>query len=177
VKAGFRPAVVAGRALLALFVAQIIGCASGGWRAEGAGRSVRVSEVLGQGDAARRASLRLVIGGLEADALDDGARAESEYARALQVDPTNPYAYLALARHWVVGPDPDRALPFLDQAEALFRAQGEDSPHVLVHIDGLRGESYYGSGRTGHGLDLLERARRVAPATWDDGHLSARELR
>ena len=155
-----------------------LGCAlPGGWDLRRGSVPFRISEVVDQGDAARRASLRLVIDGLDADAAGLADRARGGYERAIQVDPTNPYAYLAIARHHVDGTDPSRALPFLDQAEALFRAQGEISPRVEAHLTGLRGEAFYVSGQIAEGVSLLERARESGSRVWEDGHLSATELR
>ncbi len=53
---------------------------------------IRISELVEQGDAVRRASLQLLIEGLEADVDGAHARAKGRYERAIQLDPTNPYA-------------------------------------------------------------------------------------
>ncbi|MCZ6462751.1 MAG: hypothetical protein O7A09_00310 [Proteobacteria bacterium] len=160
---------------LGIAVCLLVGCAQLGWRF--GERPLRLTDVRGEGDAARRASLQLVLEGLDADAVDDARRARGSYDRAIQVDPTNPYAYLALARHEVDGIQPDRALPFLDRVEALLSAHGDLSPGVEVHLIGLRGQAYYASGRIDQGVTLLEEARVRAPVVWSDGHLSAEELR
>ncbi len=139
--------------------------------------ALRVTEAQDEGDAARRASIRLVLDGLDAEVGGQADRAEISYERAIQVDPTNPFAYLALARHHAEGTDPERALAFLDQASALFEAQGENSHRVRVHLIGLRGEAQYSAGRIAEGDALLEQARNLAPYVWSDGHLSAEELR
>ncbi len=155
-----------------------IGCSfGGGGRFAPRLGALRISEITEDGDAARRASTRLVLEGLDSDASGEGPRAESSYERAIQVDPTNPYAYLAIARHHVEGGDPEQALPFLDQADSLLEAQGANSPRVQVHLAGIRGEAHYSSGRIAEGVELLESARRLAPYVWRDGHLSAEELR
>jgi len=138
---------------------------------------VRISELVEEGDAARRASQRLIVEGLEADTLGEQARARASYERAIQVDATNPYAYLAIARHHVDGARPEQALPFLDKATTLFEMQGEDSSRVRVHVIGLRGEALYASGRIDEGVDYLEQARQMAPEVWGDGRLAPEELR
>lgn len=148
-----------------------LGCAGVGAN----GRApLRLSE-LDEGDATRRASLRLCIDGLGAD--EDGRRhvARSLYERAIQIDPTNPYAYLALARHELDEGDPNRGLEYLDQAETLLASEDRLSPGVEVHLVGLRGMALEASGRDG--AEPLAQARRLSPEVWDDGRLSADELR
>ena len=137
---------------------------------------LRLSELAGEGDAERRTLLELVLQGLDADAAGRPAAALAEYQSALRVNPTNPWVYLALARHHVDGTRPERALPFLDQARALVEGQGVDSPRVEAHLVGLRGASLVASGRPQDGLPLLDEARTLAPDVWADGHLAAREL-
>jgi hypothetical protein len=178
-EAAHRPARLAGRraarVVLALALASL-GCA--GVLGPGAGEeSFHVSDVAAGGDPAFRASLRLVLDGLDADATGDPDLALVRYERSLQVDPTNPYAYLALARHRVEGEDPGSALPFLDKAEALLRAQGELSPGVEAHLDGLRGSVLLADRRRSEAVELLERARQLSPEAWSDGRLDADELR
>ena len=138
---------------------------------------LRVSEAAGEGDPARRASLRIVVNGLDADAADQPERALGIYEEAIRVDPNNPYAYLAVARHHAETDDPDWALSFLDKADALFRAEGGPSPRVEPYLVGLRGQALYASGHFDEGLVLLEQAREAAPDVWSDGVLSAAELR
>lgn len=138
---------------------------------------LRISDVVEQGDAARRASLRLLAEGLDADIEGQHTRAQARYQRALSVDVTNPYAYLVIARQHVEARDSARALQFLDRAEALLRMQGELPDAVQVHLDGLRGGALYDSGNTREAVDLLDRARRRAPVIWGDGALEADELR
>lgn len=138
---------------------------------------LRLSHMKEEGDAARRASSRLVIEGLEADIAGDLGRAQSRYGRALSVDATNPYAYLAMARHHVESRDPERALQFLDRAESLLRMNGDLSDEVAVHLDGLRGGALYDAGDVDEGGELLDRARSLAPSIWGDGALQAEELR
>jgi tetratricopeptide (TPR) repeat protein len=115
--------------------------------------------------------------GLDADANGDAARARSRYERALQIDASNPWVYLALARHYVEAGDAGAALAHLDRAEALLDAQGEPSPGARAHLDGLRGAALELEGDHAAARPLLESAARSAPDVWGDGELSASELR
>jgi len=143
----------------------------------GAVEPFRISEVVSEGDPARRASLRLVVKGLDADVRGARERALGAYERAIQVDPTNPYAYLALARHHAEGSEPQWALSFLDQADVLLETQGELSPGVSAHLFGLRGQVLYAEGEIDRAEVYLEKAWQLAPEVWGDGQLSADELR
>ncbi len=128
----------------------------------------RISHVVGAGDAARRASTRLVLGGLDAEAEGNASRGRSLFERALQVDPTNPYAFLALARSAEARGDATQGVHFLEQAEVLLRL--EDAPAgALMHATGLR-------GALGDAAALRE-AERAFPGVWADGRLDALELR
>jgi tetratricopeptide (TPR) repeat protein len=140
-------------------------------------RAPRVSETVSSGDDQFRASQRLVMEGLDADERGDTARARSRYERALQVDPSNPWVYLALARQYVEAGDPGPALAHLDRAEALLDVQGSASPGARVHCDGLRGAALALEGNEAEARPLLESAARRAPGVWGDGRLSASELR
>ncbi len=137
----------------------------------------RVSSLEQSGDPARRASNRLLLEGLARDSEGRPALAQSQYERALQVDPINPYAYLVLARHHVEGLEPERAFAFLDRADALFGQEPDVPPGVEAHMVGLRGAALRATGRGEAAEPLLERARALDPGTWSDGRLSARELR
>lgn len=137
--------------------------------------ALHMREVAGEGDATRRASQRFVIEGLTADRDQRPALAQGHYERALQIDPTNPFAYLALARHYGDEREPERALEYLDQAETLLRSRGELPPRVEPHLLGLRGALLRDSGADGE--PWLERARALAPEVWGDGHLAPDELR
>lgn len=147
----------------------------------------RVSELADLGDHRHRASQRLVVEGLEFDARGDAVRARSRYERALVVDASNPWAYLALSRHYVDAGEGRLALSHLDRAEALFDAQEPASsprargagaiPGSEAHRVGLRGEALALVGRVAESRALLERAARLAPGVWGDGHLAADELR
>ena len=129
-----------------------------------------ISEVAHDGDPTRRASTRLVLRGLTADVSGDVTRARADYQRALQVDATNPYAFLALARFEVERGDRERALSMIDQAETLMRL--ERAPEgALVHARGLRG--VLGA----RGSSLLVDAEAALPEVWRDHRLDARELR
>jgi hypothetical protein len=126
-------------------------------------------------DPERRASMRLVLDGLDADARFDQRHARGSYERAIQVDATNPMAYLALARHELDDLEGQRALQLLEQAAALFEAEGLRVERVGVHLIGLRGRAYDAMG--GDGTELLDRAALLAPEVWGDGFLSPEELR
>jgi tetratricopeptide (TPR) repeat protein len=128
---------------------------------------------LGGGDAARRASLRLVLSGLDADSAGRSAEASSLYERSLQVDPTNPYAWLALARQEVFEGDPDRGLAHLDKAEALL---GSDAG-AAAHLAGIRGAGMRAVGQRALAEPFLREASERAPLLWADGKLDAAELR
>ena len=137
----------------------------------------RVSDTLANGDDQFRASQRLVLEGLDADVRGDAERAHSRYERALQIDASNPWVYLALARHYVEQGDPGRALAHLDRAEALLDAQDPPSPGARVHCDGLRGAALALEGNEIESRPLLDAASHAAPDIWGDGVLSAAELR
>jgi Tfp pilus assembly protein PilF len=137
------------------------------------GEPLHLARLASEGDAARRASLRLVMAGIEADERGRGAEASSSYQRALQVDPNNPYAWLALARQEVFDGDPDRGLAHLDQAEALL---GTDE-RAAAHLAGIRGAGLVAMGERPLGEPFLREARELAPAAWADGKLDASELR
>ena len=167
------PAPIGSLVLALLFLVLTLACATPAVRPKV--EPVRLSTVEPAGDAVRRASLRLCIDGLRADEQGHSAHARSQYERAIQVDPTNPWAYLSLARHEMDSGDPDRALEYVRQAANLLRSEGALSPGVEPHLLGLRGAALQASGRDGAGD--LERAAVLAPASWSDGHLSAAELR
>ncbi len=139
--------------------------------------ALRLSEVADEGDATRRASTRLVLQGLDADAAARPQEAVRLYERALQVDATNPWAYLALARYHAEEGTASLTFSYLDKAQALLGAQHALSPGVEPHLVGLRGEALLAAGRSADAAPLLERARLLSPSVWDDGHLSPSELR
>ena len=139
--------------------------------------ALHLREVAGEGDGRRRASTALALQALDAEIAGDGARARGLYARALQTDASNPYAYLALARHHAENGDAGPTLEHLARAEDLLRAESPDSPRVEVHLAGLRGVALALQGRRAEGDLWLARASRAAPAVWGDGRLSAAELR
>lgn len=149
-----------------LSLALTAGCASG----SGPQRVTpfHISDVVAHGDATRRASTRLVLRGLEADVARNSARARALYQRALQVDPTNPYAFLALARQ-AAEQGGAGGVSYLDQAQALLAL--EEAPEgAQLHASGLRGVL---QGRS----ELLRDAGARAPESWADGRLDAEELR
>ena len=161
--------------LAAMSAMLAVSCASRG--PGGESRPLRISEVTSQGDSSRRASTRLVLSGLDFDVESKSGRALSEYERAIQIDPTNPFVYLALARFYADLFQPGRSLEYLDQAELLLASQGVSSPRVEAHLTGLRGLALLATGRFRDAERLLGRARKLAPSVWSDARLSADELR
>jgi tetratricopeptide (TPR) repeat protein len=156
----------------------LAGCAGRGPRFSSIGAEpLRLHEIADEGDAARRASQRLVLQGLSYDASGRARLARTSYERALQVDANNPFAYLALARQSVEGGDGSSALEYLEQAELLLGAEDLRSPGVEPHLAGLRGGALRSQGNAGAASELLARASDLAPSVWDDGELSAEELR
>jgi len=166
-------------AILVVITVQLalVGCVAGAGRFPPAPVSPFGITSLDSGDPARRASNRLLVDGLRRDAEGRPAVALGLYQRALQVDPINPYAFLVIARHHAEGVDPERALSFLDKAEALLDREPDVPRGVEPHILGLRGSVLYAEGQHAEGAALLERARVLAPGSWSDGRLSASELR
>ena len=166
--------------LMMFLLALVLGCAGGAGLTPGFGpvtRPLTATDALGLYDAARDGSLRLVIEGLDEDQAGRADRALAKYQRAIRVDPTNPFAFLALARHHLEGDSPEEASAFLDQARALFEAQGDLGPSVDVWGLGLRAGIDRARGRDEKADALLSQARRLSPEIWGDGRLSARELR
>lgn len=137
---------------------------------------LRLSRITHLGDARRQASMRLVVEGLDSEVARSGG-GPGRYQRALQVDPTNPYAYLALARHYVAQGEPALAIEHLDRTYSLLSAEQDSSPRVEPHLFGLRGAALVQSGRGSEGRRDLDRARAMAPRVWGDGRLTAEELR
>lgn len=135
------------------------------------------TRAIGGYDSARDASLRLVIEGLDADQRGDASRALAKYQRAIRVDPTNPFAFLALSRHHLEGDSTDQASAFLDQARSLFETQGRLGPAVDVWGLGLRAGIDRARGRNARADALFLEARQLSPSIWGDERLSAAELR
>jgi tetratricopeptide (TPR) repeat protein len=135
------------------------------------------SAALGQTDSRRDASLRLVIAGLDDDAAGLPDRAIASYQRAVRVDATNPFAYLALARHHLEGGSPGEASAFLDQARSLFEAEQRLGPAVDVWGIGLRAWIDREESRDELADTRFEAARELSPEIWADERLSAEELR
>jgi tetratricopeptide (TPR) repeat protein len=135
------------------------------------------SAAVGLYDPARDASLRLVIAGLDEDAAGRPSRALASYQRAIRVDPTNPFAFLALSRHHLEGGSLDEASAFLDQARSLFESQQTLGPSVDVWGLGLRAGIERGRGQHERADALFDRARALSPSIWGDERLSASELR
>ena len=163
-------------------------CAGRSVKSQRGAGPLRVSDVEGGGDPRRGASLWALGRGLDYASTGESARALIEYERAIQVDATNPYAYLALSRHYLERGDADRALRNLNQAELLFGLADEGAARghggadwelerIRPHLDGLRGGALLAAGREAEAQPLLERAREGAPEVWGDGNLTAGEFR
>ncbi|MFP6655456.1 MAG: tetratricopeptide repeat protein [Myxococcota bacterium] len=136
-----------------------------------------VSRALGHLDSTRDASLRLVIAGLDADTAGRPGRALASYQRAVRVDPTNPFAFLALARHHLEGASVDEAGAFLDQARSLFEnSRGLGDAFDTFGI-GLRAGIARERGRGDEAALNFELARILSPEIWNDEWLSPAELR
>jgi hypothetical protein len=165
-------------ALVALVASFAVACATGvAPRPPAQVRPLRISEVVGDGDPTRRASTRLVIKGLESSPPEQGL---FDYERALRIDATNPYAYLALAAFEIQWGDLEQGVHALAQSELLLDAEGLKSPRVEPHLIGLRGRSMlrsYDDVERHAGEKWLEEARRRAPEVWGDGWLGVAELR
>ena len=140
-----------------------------------AGEALRVSTWAERGDARRRASTRLVLEGLDIGGWGREDQAMAHFGRAIQIDPSNPLAYLAMARQETFHGDPRRALEYLDKARATF---GRSAEGMLAtpHLRGLQGVSLLALGRTREAEPLLEQARAMA-RVWSDDRLDAAELR
>ena len=135
------------------------------------------TRALGEVDATRDASLRLVIEGLDEDASGRPGRALARYQRAVRVDSTNPFAYLALARHHLEGASVDEASAFLDQARSLFESSQRLGAAVDVWGVGLRAGIDRERGRDDDANRRFAIARQLSPEIWDDETLSPAELR
>jgi hypothetical protein len=182
----FLRGIGATRVVMAVAVlALVLACAGTGRRVKPVrGGALRISEVAQRGDPLRRASTRLVLQGLGAG---EPQWALSHYERAIKIDATNPYAYLALASYEVQWGDVERGMQSLSQAELLLESEDLKSPRVEPHLVGLHGRgqvrmrqharSMKTKRRIPEGESLLERAGRLAPEVWADGWLSADELR
>jgi len=149
----------------------LVGCAAGSGQ-----RGLGFEDAAMRGDPQRRASMRLVIEGINADQTGDTRRALSRYERSLQIDSGNPYAHLALARHFIELDDTSRGLVHLDQARTMFEDAGPISPLLESHLQGLRGSALRSEGRLAAAQPMLDHAARLAPDLWDDGRLDADEL-
>ncbi len=161
------------RIVLTLLALLVLAC--GGRLIGTFAKPMRLSELDASGDPVRRASLRLCVDGLDSDVQGRRAAALAQYERAIQIDPTNPYAYFALARHELDEGDPERALQYLDQAEMLLIREGALSRGAEANLAGLRGVARIAMGQDGG--EQLQEARRLVPDVWDDGRLDPEELR
>jgi tetratricopeptide (TPR) repeat protein len=141
------------------------------------GAALRIAEIEHLGDARRRASVRMVAEGLDAEIASTPQRAISRYELAIQIDPGNPFAYLALARYYAEIADHERALEHLDRAQSLLDPESALYRGAEPHLRGLRGWALAQAGRSADAGPLLSEARRLAPSVWGDGRLDASELR
>jgi tetratricopeptide (TPR) repeat protein len=165
--------------LLLVLVGWLAGCAAIGVPSSFgvSERPLTVTRALGEGDATRDASLRLVIAGLDDDAAGNPSRALASYQRAVRVDSTNSFAYLALARHHLEHGSAVEASAFLDQARSLFEAERRLGPAVDVWGVGLRAWIDRREGREADAQIRFEQARSLDFEIWMDDFLSAEELR
>lgn len=142
------------------------------------GGALRISDVAAAGDATRRASTRLVLACL---GTRDMAAGMSQCERAIAIDATNPYAYLAVATHEIQWGDVERGAQFLRQAALLLESENANSPRVAPHLAGLSGRAYVRSRSavraSTEAASGLDRAARMAPDVWGDGWLTPDELR
>lgn len=136
-----------------------------------------MSDVVDEGDATRRASQRLLVEGLRADAAGADSAAKGKYERALQLDATNPYVYLVFARFELERRNLPQAAAFLERASSMLGGEQESAggsnssrEGMEVHLLGMRGVIEGGNNRAS------DDARRMSPRVWGDGHLSAEEL-
>ena len=136
-----------------------------------------VSRALGKTDSTRDASLRLVIAGLDDDTAGRPSRALASYQRAVRVDSTNPFAFLALARHHLDAGSIEEASAFLDQSRSLFEREQALADAVDVWRIGLRAGIDREMGRHEMADLRFEAARELSPEIWSDERLSAAELR
>jgi Tfp pilus assembly protein PilF len=119
----------------------------------------------------------LVIAGLDEDTAGRPARALASYQRAVRVDSTNPFAYLALARHHLEGGSLAEADAFLGQARSLFENSQGLGASVDVWGIGLRAGIDRALGRDARADQRFEAARTLSPEIWADERLSSAELR
>ncbi len=157
------------------WIALVGGCAGPTRTSRGA--ALRIAEIDHLGDARRQASMQLVVEGLDAEIASAPQRALGRYERAIQIDPGNPFTYLALARYYAAIADPERALEHLDRARSLLASYPAFYRSAEPHLWGLRGWAFEGAGRLMEAGSFLAEARALAPSVWDDGRLDASELR
>ena len=165
--------------VVTLLAVGLAGCTALGLAPDGRTREppLTTSAALGRSDPTRDASLRLVIAALDDDAAGRPTRALAGYQRAVRVDPTNPFAYLALARHHVEGHSTAEASAFLDQARSLFESQDGLGPAVDVWGIGLRAWIDREEQRHAEADARFALARELSAEIWRDERLSAGELR
>lgn len=167
---------LAAAALVAWGSITMIGGCAGPFLAP-SGAALRIAEIEHLGDARRRASMRMVVEGLDAEIASAPERAISRYELAIQIDPGNPFTYLTLARYYAAIADSERALEHLDRARSLLDPDAALYRSAEPHLRGLRGRVLAEAGRLADAEPLLAEARRLAPSVWGDGRLDASELR
>lgn len=138
--------------------------------------SFHLSDFAKRGDARRQASTRLILSGLNFDQAGKLDQAAAQYELAIRLDPTNPYAYLAFARHYCESSDPLRSLSYLDKLESL-QPSHELPKGARVHLVGLRGWALSETGESNIAMKHLAKAKVLSPRVWSDDRLSPEELR
>ena len=118
-----------------------------------------------------------MIAGLNDDQVGRPSRALASYQRAVRVDSTNAFAYLALARHHLEYGSGEQASAFLDQARSLFEVEGRRGSEVDVWGVGLQAWIDRSRGRDAMADTRFEAARTLSFEIWQDEQLSAHELR
>ena len=99
----------------------------------------------------------------------------ARFEQAVRIDPSNPLAYLAIARQETFHGEPRRALQYLDKARATF-GRSADGMLATPHLRGLKGVALDALGRRYEAAPLLDQARAMA-RVWSDDRLDAAELR
>jgi Tetratricopeptide repeat len=93
---------------------------------------------------------------LGAGQLDDALRG---LARAVSIDPSNPFAYYYLGRAYLLKANYEQALTFFKQAEIWFTGR----PEWIGETAGYEGACYEELGRTSDAIQAYQRALAAAP--------------
>jgi hypothetical protein len=118
-----------------------------------------LDSVIASAEPARAASLRIVEqarGELKAGGPDAAIRT---MAKAISIDPTNPYAYFYLGQIYFVKKDYSQAVAFFSRAENGFA----HDPAWLSETIGYEGASYEFAGRDSEAAVAYKRAVDFAP--------------